>query len=96
MVLVLGVSGFSTVSGAFENAFPRLWKMSIVLKMAFWKAQTAKSIFVLGFFILPEANNKFRNIVLFSWPPHTNSGFYMVKSAMRLINSGSGTALDAV
>jgi hypothetical protein len=28
-------------------------------------------------------------IALFAWAPHTNSGIYIVKSAMRLINSGN-------
>jgi hypothetical protein len=31
-------------------------------------------------------------IVLYAWAPHTNSRFTIVKSAMRLINSWSGTA----
>jgi hypothetical protein len=35
-------------------------------------------------------------IALFAWAPHTNSGIYIVKSAMRLINNGSGTALYAI
>jgi hypothetical protein len=32
-------------------------------------------------------------IALFAWAPHAISVFYVVKSAMRLINSGSGAAL---
>jgi hypothetical protein len=42
---------------------------------------------------LLEATVDLEVIALFAWAPEPNSGFYIVKSAMRLINSVSGAAL---
>jgi hypothetical protein len=72
----------------------RFRKFAIRSTIRFLK--TAKSIFVPGLSILPKSTVYSEDIALFAWAPHTNSGFYIVKSAMRLINSGSGTALNAV
>jgi hypothetical protein len=55
--------------------------------------KTAKSTFVPGFPILPEPTINLEVTALFAWAPQANSGFYIVKSAMRLINSALGTAL---
>ena len=55
--------------------------------------KTAKSTFVPRFSILLQSTVNLEVIALFAWAPEPNSGLYIVKSAMRLINSGSGTAL---
>ena len=50
--------------------------------------KTAKSIFVPGFSFWSHIQYR-TDIALCASAPHTNSGFYIVKSAMRLINSGN-------
>ena len=49
----------------------------------------AKSIFVPGFSILLEATVDLEVIAMFVWAPQPISGFYIVKSATRLINNGN-------
>jgi hypothetical protein len=51
--------------------------------------KTAKSTFVPGCSILLEATVDLEVIALSVWAPQPNSGFYIVKSATRLINSGN-------
>jgi hypothetical protein len=48
-----------------------------------------ESTFVLGFLILLESIVDLEVIALFAWAPQPISGFYIVKSATRLINSGN-------
>jgi hypothetical protein len=51
--------------------------------------KTTESIFVPSFSILSKSTVNLQDIALFARAPHTNTRFHIVKSAMRLINSGN-------
>jgi hypothetical protein len=65
----------------------RFRKFAIRFTIRFFK--TGKSIFVQANRFCPRRTVNFEVIALYAWAPHTISGFYIVKSAMRLINSGN-------
>ena len=83
---------YSPFSGPGTHFFEQSYEKNQVQKIRHTNHYTilkiAKSIFVPGNPFCPDI--KYRNlvIVLYAWAPHTNSGFIIVKSAMRLINCG--------